>query len=71
MRGRFPGGVGRVESEEHVILKGAGVTFAVPEQQRDLVARLLAGEAFECDASDDGFRSILNLAAAGAVEVVA
>ncbi len=70
VRGRFPGGVGTIENDEHLILKGAGVTFAVPEHHRELLADLLGGDTFECAVEGDRYRSVCNLAAAGAIEFV-
>ena len=67
----FGGGVGVIEHDQHLVLRGAGVTFVVPEQRHELMRQLLSAEPIECTVHDDGFQSLANLMAVGAVEVVA
>jgi hypothetical protein len=75
VRGRFPGGVGEVPAggelpDEVELFKGAGALLAVPATRRELFTDLVAGSDLVVAHDDPALRSVLNLLAAGAIEVV-
>jgi hypothetical protein len=70
VRGRFPGGVGVVHEGEELVLKGAGVVFAVPAGRQQLLQALLSGSPIGCSPRSELFPSLANLAAVGAAEVL-
>lgn len=69
VRGRFPGGVGMIASEDGTIIRAGGHTLRIPDERLGLFERLLAGEQVVADDDELDPLTLETLASAGVLEV--